>query len=570
MSDGATIPVKFISDEKALATMEKRLETVTNRLDQMAAAGKRAGQVDPFAKQQQRQQQSSIDRWQAANTRSMTANERIAQAPAIMQTRNVISQVRAQQAAREAAKQHADELAKQPTAWDATEGALMRYAGGVAIATLALKGALAVTNAIGDANQKWAQDLSVLDRRLEIMQAKVVLQAGAKGDKGAQETIRTAAEAAKAMPAMGDKLEEYVNAQVYLEGSDLPREDVKSGKSLGAFNRVLAGVSSIEAGSEFATSKDAMKQLTTMMTGFGMKGSQEDILSLGTTARGAFKNTKMQGSDLSAFAKESASFAGFGVKMDDALSTFATANEAVGNAEHTAVGMRNYLQRNADTTPERQREIESMGMAPSQLSVEKGGTTLDQSLAALEKGLSGKTEEEKNTALTRLYGESATVVRSLMARRARGNEVEATMGDRGEFMAAGDEFAGLEVSQRRRRLLSTETSRAEKVWDQGGVTFDENRELQAQRFSAERVEAGRDAFGQSQVSARETLAGLQTTVAEKAGLDPRDEKKVGDTVASALWAAPGGQMMLSLLGQLVGNTDKGRNRNGNVEPVGAN
>ncbi len=314
-----------------------------------------------------------------------------------------------------------------------------------------------------------------------------------------------------------------------------------------------------------------MEVMATMIEGFGKQGTEEDILDVGTAARGAFKNTRMKGGDLKAFAKESATFERFGVELEDALSTFATTNEVVGNAESTAVGMRNYLSITSDVTPERTRLLEEqLGVKQSDLSVEKGGTTLDQSLKTLERALAGKGEEEANTILTGVFGrEAGTTVQAMMKRRQRGNEVEATMDDRGEFMAAGDEFAGLDISRRRKRLLSTETSQAEKIWQQGGVTFDEIREGDSERFARERVGAGRSAVGQSVISAREAYSGAQTSVAERIGLDPRDAGKVADaTDRTAVALAQSVPLLGSMLGELmkvVTNTERARNRNGNIE-----
>lgn len=468
-------------------------------------------------------------------------------------------------------KESSKAIKEQSSGWDEAGNAVMRYAGGVAIATAALRGTLSVVNAIGDANQKWQNDLSGLDKRLELMQASVILQAGASGDVESQETIRTAARRGIEMPAMGDKLEDFVGAQVYLEGSNLPKEDVKSGKSLAAFNRTLAGVSAFQPGGEFATSRDAMEVLTTMIEGFGKQGSEEDILDVGTAARGAFKNTRMKGGDLKAFAKESATFEKFGVSLEDALSTFATTNEVIGNAESTAVGMRNYLSINSDVTPERTRLIEEgLGVKQSDLSVEKGGTTLDQSLQTLERALAGKSEEESNTLMTGIYGrEAATTIQGMLKRRTRGNEVEATMDDREGFMESGDTFAGTALSRRRQRLLGTGLAQAEKVWSQGGVTFDENREGNELRFSKERLSAGRDALGQSIISGREAFSGVQESVAERVGLDPRDTDKVGGVMAQAAVAfakaVPIFGAMLGEMTKVATNTERNRNRNGNVE-----
>lgn len=560
MSGEAEVKLKFVSDEKALATMEKRLETLTNRLDQMAAAGKRAGQtkVDPIAGKM------------AGGSTGVDP---------------MIAKLNAHQNALREAAAHArgkavrDEYNALPTLksadsfWtQATTGATGYLTQMFAISKVVeLIGAGVRT--IADENAKWQDQLSGMDKRLEVMQARVVMQAGGT-DESARDVVRTAAAGAMDVPALGDKLEDFVNAQVYLEGSSFKKEDVKSGKTLKAMNEVMAGVSAFEGGQEFASSKDAMETLSTLVDAWGKEGSVADIEHLGTVARGAFKETRMQGGDLKAFGKTAGTFAQFGVTEEEALSRFAATKEGTGSAEGTATGMKNYLLRLADITPELQAALEELNLNAADVSVEKGGTTFGESISRVKAAMGQKSEEDRNRLMAVLFGkESSTPISVMLDKEARSLDVQKEMTDREEFKEAAATFGGTELADRRRRGIRLQTAEAETVWKQGGVTFSELEEERAASTAERRLQA-RGPIDQVGITIDEKMQEAAESFNKGLGLGPTGgvtAKNVEQGVKAGLETLGPGGAIVELLREIAVNTIPGRerNRNGNVEPVQA-
>lgn len=518
MAGDAEVKLKFVSDEKALASMEQRLAAVTAKLDAMAAAGKKAGQTKVTPEK--------LPTLQAAD----------------------------------------------PTVWqNATSGITGYLTQAFAVAkVIDLIGA--GVHVITDANSKWQNQLSGMDKRLEVMQARVIMQAGGT-DKTARDVVRTAAEGAMDVPALGENLEDYVNAQVYLEGSSFKKEDVKSGKTLKAMNEVMAGVSAFEGGQEFSSSKDAMAVMSTMINAWGKEGNVEDIEHLGTVARGAFKSTTMQGGDLRAFAKTAPVFAQMDVSEEESLSRFAATKEATGSAEETATAMKNYLLNLSDLTPERQRLLDELGVNASDVSVEKGGTKLGESIATMKAALSGKDEEDKNRITAALFGkESSAGISAMMAQEGRAQSVQAEMTDREEFKEAAASFGGTELADRRRRGLRLQKAEAETVWKQGGVTFDQLAEERAADTAEKRLGA-RGPLDQIGITIDNKVQETVDAINQGIGLGPTDNGITKGQVESGIGATlstlgPSGQIV-EYLRKIATNTevDRARNRFGNVEPV---
>lgn len=513
MSGEAEVKLKFVSDEKALATMEKRLESLANKLDQVQKKGKGAGE---------------------------------GKMPVL---------------------QPAD-----PSAWSQATAGITGYLAQAVVVSKVIDMIGAGVNAIGDANAKWQDQLSGMDKRLEKMQARVVLQSGGT-DKSARDTVRTAAESAMDVPALGETLEDYVSAQVYLEGSSFDKGEVKSGKTLKSMNKVMAGVSAFEGGQEFASSKDAMETLSTLVDAWGKKGTTEDIEHLGTVARGAFKETRMQGGDLKAFGKTAGTFAQFGLTEEESLSRFAATKEGTGSAEETATGMKNYLLRLSDVTPERQAALDELNLKAADVSVEKGGTKIGESIERMKAALSQKSEEDRNRLLAVLFGrESSTPISVMLEKEQRSRAVEAEMGDREEFNATAETFGGLELSERRRRGLRLQQGEAENLWKQGGVSFDELSEERA-ASTAERRLGARGPVDQVGITIDDKLQETAEDLNKRFGLGPSDKGVSADALGTGGTALLGPLgLMLEALRQIGKNTEKpepARNRNGNVEPVQA-
>ena len=513
MAGEAEVKLKFLADEKALATAEKRIESLTNRLDQLQKKGKTSGD---------------------------------GKLPVL---------------------QPAD-----PTAWSQATTGITGYLTQAFAVSKIIDMIGAGVHVITDANAKWQDQLSGMDKRLEVMQARVIMQAGGT-DKTARDVVRTAADGAMAVPALGENLEDYVSAQVYLEGSSFKKEDVKSGKTLTAMNEVMAGVSAFESGQEFASSKDAMQIMSTMVNAWGKEGNVEDIEHLGTVTRGAFKQTTMQGGDLRAFAKTAPVFAQMGVSEEEALSRFATGKEATGSSEEMATAMKNYLLNLSDLTPERKRLLEELNVKPSDVSVEKGGTKIGESIAVMKTALAGKSEEDKNRITASLFGkESAAGISAMLAQEDRAQTVQAEMTDREEFKEAAATFGGTELADRRRRGLRLQKAEAETVWKQGGVTFDQLAEERAADTAEKRLGA-RGPIDQIGITIDNKVQETVDAINKGIGFGPTEGGVTKEQVESGIGATlgtlgPGGQIV-EYLRKIATNTDspRERNRNGNVEPV---
>lgn len=158
----------------ALAKSEKATESLKNKLQHMQTTAAKPVKVNIDSMAAKMTGGSSGDGGIAARmaaagqqqARSMQASQRLADAPAIMQTRSVIAQVRAQQAAREATFKQTQELAKQPGLIDSAGGAAMRYLGPLALAGAAVKVISAEWQNVIDRQQKSGVNVLTFEQAL--------------------------------------------------------------------------------------------------------------------------------------------------------------------------------------------------------------------------------------------------------------------------------------------------------------------------------------------------------------------------------------------------------------------
>lgn len=148
MAGDAEVKLKFVSDEKALASMEQKLARMAAQLDAVAAAGKKVGQtkVDPFA---------------ARMTSGTTGDFGIA---AKMSAAGKLAQ--AQLAAKAAVASSTQELDKQPGLIEAAGGAASRYLAPLALAATAVKLIANEWNNVIDRQQKAGQTAITFEEAL--------------------------------------------------------------------------------------------------------------------------------------------------------------------------------------------------------------------------------------------------------------------------------------------------------------------------------------------------------------------------------------------------------------------
>lgn len=263
-------------------------------------------------------------------------------------------------------------------------------AGVIATATTAMR-------AFSEEQKRIQEEASGTVTSVDTLARKYAVQAGLKPEemRGNRDAILEIAKENAVTP------EEAFAAATQLSGSGFA-DPVKSG-TLDSFLKIMA-TSNLKGGDQ----KQYVLAMSRFMGGYGDESSAENLLDLGVRMRGLFKETNVEVSDLSEFAKAAPAFKASNVSKDDALALMTTLVQGMPSAAEAATGGRNIVSILAASKATRSGEeaLDMMGLKPEQ--VDMIGETLPVALGRLKTAVNAMPETDRIGALTKLFGRENT------------------------------------------------------------------------------------------------------------------------------------------------------------------
>lgn len=606
MSDGATIPVKFISDEKALATMEAKLEKLTNSLNQMAKAGERAGKtkIDPIASRMsggstgadpmiaklnaysisQKQAESAaayrasvIERSRGMNDGYGTFKTPVGLSPAAKHY-----QLEAAAAAKLSAQREANlalmnrEIARYQKLGSAKSDGLnlsMPSPGGLVKGMVGAIGAVGV--AAGERHARWGEDVSKSSFTMSELELKLMNQADMSKQE-AQEQIRLVGGILKATPSIST-LTGGVEMQTWLQSAGLNKGDVQSGKMLNVIAEGLTTLNAFGKDKGFTSDKESVRTIVGGAKAFGLGDDAAAVKKMSDIMSMGFKVSAMEAQHLPSFLKEGSAMSAFGVKPEQAMGIFSSMVSSGMPAETSAVGMRSYATKLSDVRGDgeseedmeerkskRARILQSLDLTQSDVQVTSKNDVF-KSLSKLRGALAGKSEGERQSAITGIFGAEQYSAISMMLRDQ--DKMKSQTEAIGDNSTLGKTIA---QSRRHQSFGRARTSIGNELtdWESGvkiGTTWKDIEDKQAERYSSRMSKAtgAGERFG---IGVEDVMLGIGNffakrlytpeEIAPNAGAKRQEELLERAAIAAEKTAE---RIM-----------ERERNRNGNVEPVGAN
>ncbi len=544
MSGDAEVKLKFVSDEKALASMEQKLASMRNELDRVAAAGKKVGQtkIDPFAA---RMSGGSVG---DSGIASMMSRQ------AVQQQKNLAMLDR-----------EIDRYKKLSDAKANAFGIAMPSAGNLVGSMVAAMGAGAV--AVGQRSTRWSEDVSKSSFNMGELELKLMNQADISKQE-AQNRIRTVGAVLKKTPSIGT-LTGGVEMQTWLESAGLNKQDVQSGKMLDTIAEGLTTLNAFGKDKGFTSDKESVRTIVGGAKAFGLGDTAEAVKEFSDTISMGFKVSAMEAQHLPTFLREGAAMSALGVTPQESMGVFSTMVSSGMPAESAAVAMRTYGTKLADVKPgqERDQALASLGLKQSDVALTHDNTIF-QSLAKMRGALAGKSELEQESAITQIFGgEQYAGIQMLLRDQGAMKSKAAEIGD----TSALDQT----VSQSRRHVSFSRTrSQIDKElsdWESSvkiGTTWEDIKLWQEKRYAGKMANANTagERFG---AGIEDVGMSVGNWFAQMAGYSP-EEMAIGQQAAqesrkrqeellerNAIAAEKTAENLMN----------RERNRNGNVENV---
>ena len=355
---------------------------------------------------------------------------------------------------------------------------------------------LAAATAVGQRSTRWAEDVSKSSFSMADLELKLMNQADlTKGQ--AQERIRMVGGITRATPSIST-LTGGVEMQTWLESAGLNKGDVSSGKMLNVIAEGLTTLNAFGKDKGFSSDKESVRTIVGGAKAFGLGDTAEAVKHMSDVMSMGFKVSAMEAQHLPSFLKEGASMSAFGVTPEQSMGIFSSMVSSGMPAETSAVGMRTYATKLADVRGDgeseadaeerknkRARILESLNLLQSDVQV-TSKNDIFKSLSKMRGALAGKTEEERQTAMTGIFGSEQYAAISMMLR-----DQDAM---KGQAAAIGDNSAlGKTIAQSRRHQsfgrarqgIDTEIAN----WESGtkiGTTWQDIEQWQGKRY-AERM-----------------------------------------------------------------------------------
>ncbi len=544
MAGDAEVKLKFVSDEKALASMEQRLAAVTAKLDAMAAAGKKAGQtkVDPFA---------------ARMTSGATGDAGIA----AMMTRAGLQQAHSKRLDfLKGELSLIDQQLDRRTRLMRLEGGLNR-AGQVVGAGLVAAG-VAALNATGNKARTQAEDVSQSQFTMGELETKLQTQAGLSRPD-ALRRIATVAQVLQQTPTIST-LAGGTEMQTWLESAGLNQKDVASGKMLAGVTEGLAALNAYGKDKGFTSDKEAVRSVVGSVKAFGMEGDYANLMRMQNVLAMGFKETSMEAQHIPSFVKSAPALAGAGVTPEQGLGVFSGLVSSGTPAESAGRAMEAYVSRLFDVKAgqERDQALGNIGLTQADVVVTKGGNTIFQSMDRIASALEGRTETEKGSFLAQMFGaDSGAEIQMMLRDRAEMKRKSGLYSDTTALKEAVVTTRESGMSQRNRASLRSQTA----DWVQS-ISSDYSwgsleKELESRYKS--KYAAAETATGRLAASAEATAIDFGAWVAKGIGMSP-------DYVAG-VEATQESKELLKEIRDLLSEKNPwlkeppSKNRNGNIE-----
>lgn len=464
--------------------------------------------------------------------------------------------------------------------WDGMSSSVGGYIMQLGVAAIAARSLGNVIGGIADKNKQLADSISKIGEVRAEEDLKLMIQGGFTPQQ-VEKQMPALRQAAMDMPAISDYAQ-LVQLQTQLASSSFKSGDVASGAAAREFLGISAATN--QFGKSVGDPKQALMSVAMFAKSQGIaEPGAEDLHRIGGGLTRLFATSDIQFPDLQQLAKEGAALTGFGMSEQQQLGAFSMLRDQLG-AEGGAVGLRNVVSRlgTAGASQDRVGALESIGLKPEDVAIAKGGKNLPEVLGRLQGALAGVSEEQKNQVLTKLFEiQGLPAAQTLLSNPQLLEKRISEAGDVQAFEASTQKFAASRFAEAQQDKIrkqfaerGIDTATGERTWAEIDLE-------QARRFAERREDVARGApgvgraFGQSALSAEEYFSSTMNWFYQKSGFQPAD--------------VPGGPSGASQQGtQMVGvllsidsnmkqqvrlqeeNNKRARNRNGNVETVGAN